>query len=160
VLTATPVVDIDLRIHEGKVSRFVAMVQGNLDTSVKATATVTGEGDVDVDTLAALRAKKHDVSRVVYQSSRVPLPTIAVGGVPISPSVQFTVTLRCSLSFGGPLVAHAGVEAKSFVRLGAVYDKGAWGAPIRSDFDINPTFSLERSGEVDARCAIEASAEL
>jgi hypothetical protein len=162
VLTAKPVVDIDLRIHDGKVSRFVAKVEGNLDTSVRATATVTGEGDIDADTLAELRTRKHDVKRVVYQSPRVALPTIAVGGVPVSPSVQFRVTLRCSLAFGGPLVAHAGVEAKSYVRLGAIYDgAGAgWLAPIKSDFDIKPSFTLDQGGEVDARCAIEADAEL
>jgi hypothetical protein len=162
VLTAKPVVDIDLRIRDGKVSRFVAKVEGNLDTSVSAVATVTGEGDIDEQTLAELRTRKHDVKRVVYQSPRVALPTIAVGGVPVSPSVQFTVTLRCSLAFGGPLVAHAGVEAKSYVRLGAVYDgaAGAWAAPIKSDFDIKPSFTLDRAGDVEARCAIEADAEL
>lgn len=160
VLSAKPVVDIDLRIQDGKVSRFVAKVEGNLDTSVRATATVTGEGDIDEQTLAELRTRKHDVKRVVYQSPRVPLPTIAVGGVPISPSVQFTVTLRCSLAFGGPLVAHAGVEAKSYVRLGAVYSGGAWAAPIKSDFDIKPSFTLDQGGAIDARCAIEADAEL
>ena len=160
VLSAKPVVDIDLRIHDGHVSRFVAKVEGNLDTSVRATAKVTAEGDVDAETLAALRGKKHDVKRIVYQSPRVPLPTIAVGGVPISPSVQFTVTLRCSLAFGGALEAHAGVEAKSFVRLGAVYDGGVWSAPIKSEFDIKPSFTLDHGGEIDARCAIEADAEL
>src|SRR4029079_7727201 len=82
LLTAKPVVQIDLNIHDGKVSRFVAKVEGNLDTSVTATAIVTGEGDVDEQPLAELRARKHEVKRVVYQSARVPLPTIAVGGVP------------------------------------------------------------------------------
>jgi hypothetical protein len=160
VLSATPVVDVDLRIRDGKVSRFVAKVEGNLDTSVRATAVVTGEGDIDAQTLAELRTRKHEVKRVIYQSPRVPLPTIAVGGVPISPSVQLKVTLRCTLAFAGPLVAHAGVEAKSYVRLGAVYDGAAWGPPIRSDFDIKPSFTLDRGGEIDARCAIEAGAEL
>jgi hypothetical protein len=160
VLSATPVVDVDLRIRDGRVSRFVAKVEGNLDTSVSATAVVTGEGDIDAETLAELRKRKHEVKRVIYQSPRVPLPTIAVGGVPISPSVQFRVTLRCTLAFAGPLVAHAGVEAKSYVRLGAIYDGAAWGQPIRSDFDIKPSFTLERGGEIDARCAIEADAEL
>ena len=74
--------------------------------------------------------------------------------------MQFTVTLRCTLAFGGPLVAHAGVEAKSYVRLGAIYDGSTWGPPIRSDFDIKPSFTLEQGGEIDARCAIEADAEL
>jgi hypothetical protein len=160
MLNAKPVVDVDLRLDEGRVGKLVTKVEGNLDTSVRAVATVTAEGDVDAQTLAELRAKKHEVKRVVYQSSRVALPTFAVGGVPISPSVQFTVTLRCSLSFGGPLVAHAGVDATSYVRLGAVYDGNAWAAPIRSDFDIRPSFTMERGGEIDARCAIEADAEL
>jgi len=160
VLQAKPVVDIDLRIHDGKVSRFVAKVEGNLDTSVKALATVTGEGVIDAQTLGELRSRKHEVKRVLYQSPHVSLPTFAVGGVPISPSVQFTVTLRCELAFGGPLVAHAGVEAKSYVRLGAVYEDAAWGPPIRSEFDIRPSFTLDRGGEIDARCAIEADAEL
>jgi hypothetical protein len=160
VLTAQPVVAIDLRIRDGRVSHFVARVEGNLDTSVSATATVTGTGDLDADTFAALRAKKHDITRVIYKSARVALPTVAVGGVPISPSVQLTVTLRCGLAFGGPLVAHAGVEAKSYVRLGAVYDNDVWGAPIRSDFAITPSFTLDQGGDVDARCAIETAAEL
>lgn len=160
LLTSTPVVDIDLRIHDGKVSRFVAKVEGNLDASIRATATVTGEGDLDEQTFAELRTRKHEVRRVVYQSPHIALPTFAVGGVPISPSVQFTVTLRCTLAFGGPLVAHAGVEAKSYVRLGGVYDGAAWGPPIRSEFDIKPSFTLERGAEADARCAIEADAEL
>ncbi len=160
VVSAKPVVDIDLRIRDGKVSRFVAKVEGNLDTSIHATANVTVEGDVDAAILAELRSRKHEVKRVVYQSARLPLPTQAVGGVPISPSVQFTVTLRCELAFGGALVAQAGVEAKSYVRLGAVYNGTAWGPPIRSEFDIKPSFSLDHGGEIDARCAIEANAEL
>lgn len=160
VFSSKPVVDIDLRIHDGKVSRFIGKVEGNLDTSVQATATVTAEGDVNPAVLAELRTRKHEVKRVLYQSARVPLPNLAVGGVPISPSVQFTVTLRCQLAFGGPLVARAGVEAKSYVRLGASYDGASWGAPIRSEFSIKPSFKMDRGGEVDAHCAIEADAEL
>ncbi len=160
VLTAKPVVDVDLRIRDGKVSKLVAKVEGSLDTSVRALATVTGEGDIDEETLAALFTRKHDVQRVVYQSPRVALPTIAVGGVPISPAVQFTVTLRCTLAFGGLLRARAGVEAKSQLRLGGVYESGAWGAPIRSDIEIVPSFAIDRGGKVEARCAMEVDAEL
>lgn len=160
IISARPAVDLDLRIRDGKVSRFVAKVEGNLDASVRATATVTADGDGDAATLAELRSRKHEVKRVVHKSPRIPLPTQAVGGVPISPSVQFTVTLRCQIAFGGPLVAHAGVEAKSYVRLGAVYDGAAWGPPIRSEFEIKPSFTLDRGGEIDARCAIETDAEL
>lgn len=160
VLTAKPVVDVDLRIRDGKVSKLVAKVEGSLDTSVLAIATVTGEGDLDEETLAALFARKHDVKRVVYESPRVALPTIAVGGVPISPAVQFTVTLKCTLAFGGLLRAHAGVEAKSQLRLGGVYENGAWGAPIRSEFEIVPSFTVDRGGKVEARCAMEVDAEL
>jgi hypothetical protein len=160
VFSSKPAVDIDLRIRDGKVSRFVAKVEGNLDTSVRAVASVTAEGDVDDAMLAELRTRKHEVKRVLFQSARVPLPSFAVGGVPVSPSVQFTVTLHCQLAFGGPLLAHAGVEARSYVRLGAVYDGAGWGPPIRSEFAIKPSFTLDRGGEIDARCAIEADAEL
>lgn len=160
ILTAKPVVDIDLRIHDGQVSRFVAKVEGNLDTSVKARANVTADGDVNDATLAELKTRKHDVERVLYQSPRVPLPTFAVGGVPVSPSVQFTVKLRCSLAFGGPLAAEAGLETKSTVRLGAILENGAWQPPIKSEFAIAPTFSMSQGGEIDARCAIEADAQL
>jgi hypothetical protein len=160
VFSSKPVVDIDLRIRDGKVSRFVGKVEGNLDTTVRATATVTSEGDLDPAILAELRTRKHEVKRVLYQSPRVALPNFSVGGVPISPSVQFTVTLRCQLAFGGPVVAHAGIEAKSYVRLGGVYDGAAWGPPIRSEFAIKPSFTMDRGGEIDARCAIEADAEL
>ena len=160
VLTARPVVDIDLRIREGKVSKFTSKVEGNLDTSVRATARVTAEGDLDPAILAELRTRKHEVRRVLYQSPRVALPNLAVGGVPISPSVQFTVTLRCQLAFGGPLVAHAGVEAKSAVRLGASWDGAAWSPPMQSEFSIKPSFTMEAGGEIEARCAIEADAEL
>ncbi|CAN5925216.1 hypothetical protein BH11MYX4_BH11MYX4_64250 [soil metagenome] len=158
--SAKPVVDVDLRIRDGKVTRFTAKVEGNLDTSVRATATVTSEGDLDPAILAELRSRKHVVKRVLYQSPRVALPNLAVGGVPISPSVQLTVTLRCQLAFGGPIVAHAGVEAKSAVRLGASWDGAAWSPPVRSAFTITPSFTLDRGGEIDARCAIEADAEL
>ena len=160
VLSARPVVDVDLRIRDGKVSRFTSKVEGNLDTSVRATATVTAEGDVDPAILAELRTRKHEVKRVLYQSPRIALPNLAVGGVPISPSVQFTVTLRCQLAFGGALVAHAGVEAKSAVRLGASWDGAAWSPPVQSAFTITPSFTMEHGGEIDARCAIEADAEL
>jgi len=160
VLTARPVVDIDLRIRDGKVSRFSSKVEGNIDTSVRAVATVTSEGDLDPAILAELRTRKHEVRRVLYQSPRVALPNLAVGGVPISPSVQFTVTLHCQLAFGGPLVAHAGVEAKSAVRLGASWDGAAWSPPAASAFRIEPSFTMEKGGEIDARCAIEADAEL
>ena len=160
VLTSKPVVDVDLAIRDGAVSRFVAKVAGNLDTSVKARAVVTAEGDVNEATLAELKTRKKDVERVIYQSPRVALPTFAVGGVPVSPSVQFTVKLRCSLAFGGPLSAEAGLEAKSSVRLGAVFEGGAWQPPIKSDFDIKPEFTMTQGGEIDARCAIEADAQL
>ena len=160
VFTARPVVDIDLRIRDGKVSRFTSKVEGNLDTSVRATATVTAEGDVDAAILAELRSRKREVKRVLYQSPRVALPNLAVGGVPISPSVQFTVTLHCQLAFGGALVAHAGIEAKSAVRLGASWDGAAWSPPVQSAFTITPSFTMEKGGEIDARCAIEADAEL
>src|SRR5207247_664056 len=121
-LTARPFVNVDLHIADRKVTRFTALVQGNLDTSVKATATVTADGTVDAKALEALRAKKHHVERVVYQSPRVPLPTISIGRVPVSPAVKFTVTLACDLAFGGTFSAKAGVEAKSYVRLGGVLE--------------------------------------
>lgn len=159
-LSTKPQVDVDLRIHDGKVSRFSTIVQGNLDTSIRATATVTATGDVNPTTLAALAAKKHEVHRVIYQSAKMPLPTISVGKVPVSPSVQFTVAMNCTLSFGGPLDATAGVEAKSYVRLGASYADGAWGRPTQSEFDIRPSFDVTRGGAIDARCSLDAQAEL
>jgi hypothetical protein len=158
--SSKPAVSIDLRIKGGKVSRFIGQVDGNLDTSVSATATVTAEGDVDPAILAELRTRTHEVKRVLYQSPRIPLPNFAVGGVPVSPSVQFTVTLRCQIAFGGALVAHAGVEATSNVRLGGVYDGNRWGEPIRSEFSIKPSFTMDHGGEIDARCAIQADTEL
>jgi hypothetical protein len=90
----------------------------------------------------------------------VPLPTLSVGRVPVSPSVQFTVALRCDLRFGGPLAAEAGVDATSFVRLGAVYEQGVWADPIASEFSITPTFAMSRGSKAFARCALETSAEL
>lgn len=160
MLTSRPVVDVDLRISNGAVSRFVAKVEGNLDTSVRARATVEAEGDVNVATLAELRSRKHEVARVIYASPRVALPTFDVGRVPVSPSVEFKATLRCSLSFGGPLEADAGVEARGDVRLGGVYEAGVWRDPIRSEFDIRPSFAMGKPGEIDARCAIEVEATL
>jgi hypothetical protein len=160
VLTARPSVDVDLRIQDGKVTRFTARVEGNLDSSIRATANVSATGTVDEEVLAALKAKKHEVNRQLFQSKRMALPTFSVGRVPVSPSVQFTVSLKCSLAFGGAIHANAGVEAKSYVRLGGVYENGAWSAPIRSDFDIQPSFEVSRGAEMDARCAIVADAEL
>lgn len=160
VLTAHPSVAVDLRIRDGKVSRFVAKVEGDLDLSVKARAEVTAEGDLDASVLSALKEKRHDSRRVIYASKRIPLPTFAIGRVPISPSVQFTVAIRCDLTFGGPLVADAGVEAKSLVRLGGVYEDGQWSDPIRSEFDIRPSFALEKGSDSTARCALETNAEL
>jgi hypothetical protein len=160
VLTARPNVDVDLAIRDGKITRFVAKVEGDMDSSIKATAVVTAEGDVNAATLAALKSRPHEVRREIFRSQRIPLPTISVGRVPMSPSVQLAVVLRCDLTFGGPLTANAGVEAKSYVRLGAVYANGAWGEPIKSDFDIRPSFAMDRAGEASARCALEAHAEL
>lgn len=158
--TSRPTVEVDMRIADGKVSRFVAKVEGNLDASLKAVARVGADGEVDDAMLAELRTKKHEVRKVLFESKRIPLPTFGVGNVPVSPSVKLTLALKCELAFGGPLVATAGVEAKSFVRLGGVFANGAWGEPIQSDFDIRPTFAMERAGEIDARCALEADAEL
>src|SRR5688500_18398992 len=132
-LTARPTVYVDGRIQDGKVTRFTAKVEGNLDSSIKATANVSSTGTVDEEVLAALKAKKHEVVRQLHQSKRIALPTFSVGRIPVSPSVQFTVSLKCSLAFGGAIHANAGVEAKSYVRLGGVYENGAWGPPIRSD---------------------------
>lgn len=160
VLTARPTVDVDVRIQNGKVTRFTAKVEGNLDSSIKATANVSVTGAVDEEVLAALKAKKHELDKPLYQSKRMALPTFSVGRIPVSPSVQFKVSLKCSLAFGGAIHANAGVEAKSYVRLGGVYENGAWGAPIKSDFDIRPSFEVTRGADIDARCAIVADAEL
>lgn len=160
VLSARPTVDVDLRIQGGRVTRFVSKVEGNLDSSIRAVANVSSDGDVDEAVLAALAEKKHEIDRVLLQSKRLALPTFSVGRIPVSPSVQFTVSLRCSIAFGGAVYATAGVSAKSYVRLGGVYDGGAWGPPIQSEFDIRPTFAVTRGAEVKARCAIVADAEL
>jgi hypothetical protein len=162
VFRAEPVVDIDVQIRDGKVQRFVGKVEGDLDTSVSAAIDVSADGDIDEEVLAELGRRKHSVTRVLYESGRLKLPNFAVAGVPVSPSVRFAVTLRCELAFGGAIAAHAGVEAKSLVRMGAVFDaaRGGWGPPIRSDFAIHPSFTMERAGAIDARCSIETDAEL
>ena len=158
--TSKPSVDVNVRIDDAKVSKLVSTVSGNLDTSVRATATVTADGDATPEILAELAKRTHDVKRVVYQSPKIALPNFAVGGVPVSPSVVLTVTLHCQLAFGGALVAHAGVDAKSAVRLGGVYQDGAWQTPIKSEFSITPSFSMEQGGAISARCAIESDAAL
>jgi hypothetical protein len=160
LLKFKPNIDVDLRIKEGKVSRFLAKVEGNMDSSIGATARVTAEGAVNEETLTALKAKRQQVKKTIYQSKRVPLPTFSVGRIPISPSVQFTVSLTCDIGFGGPMKATTGVEAKSYVRLAGVFEHGDWAPPTKSEFDIRPSFDLEHGGAVDARCAIEADAEL
>jgi hypothetical protein len=160
VLTMRPAVDVDVRIQDGKVTRFTAKVEGNLDSSIKAIANVSATGTVDEDVIAALKAKKHEIDKPLYQSKRMALPTFSVGRIPVSPSVQFSVSLKCTLAFGGAVHANAGVEAKSYVRLGGVYENGTWGTPIKSDFDIRPSFEVTRGAEIEARCAIVANAEL
>ena len=159
-LFARPSVDVNLRIKGGKASRFLAKVEGQLDASINARAEVQAEGVVSDEALAALRERKHHVEKVLYKSKRIPLPTFAVGRVPVSTAVELSVIMKCDLAFGGPLVARAGVEAKSYVRLTAVQEEGAWAPPTSSDFDIRPSFSIDRGSDVDARCALEASAEL
>lgn len=159
-VTSQPDVDVDLRIRDGKVSRFAAKVEGSLDAELVATARVEAEGPVDPAALAALRAKKHHVRKVLHTSRRIPLPTISVGRVPVSPSVQVTIALACDLSFGGAHVARAGVQARSQVRLAATYQDGAWSEPVASDFSVRPAFNVSQPGEVLARCALESSAEL
>jgi hypothetical protein len=78
----------------------------------------------------------------------------------VSPSVQVTLALVCDLSFGGAHVARAGVQARSSVRLAATYEDGTWGEPSVSDFSVRPAFAITQPGEVEARCALESSAEL
>jgi hypothetical protein len=160
VLTARPTVDVDIRIQENKVTRLTAKVEGNLDSSIRAVANVSSTGEVDEEILAALKAKKHEVTKQLHQSKRIALPTFSVGKIPVSPSVQFTVSLKCGFAFGGAVHANAGVVAKSYVRLGGMYDNGTWKPPIRSDFDIQPSFEVTRGAEIQARCAIVADAEL
>lgn len=159
-VSAQPDVDVDLRIRDGKVSRFSAKVEGSLDAEMLATARVEADGQVDDAVLAELRAKKHHVRKVLHTTRRIPLPTLSVGKVPVSPSVQVTVALVCDLSFGGAHVARAGVQARSSVKLTATYENGAWAPPQASAFAIRPTFQVAQPGEVDAKCALESSAEL
>jgi hypothetical protein len=154
---ARPTVDVDLKIFKGKVTHFIAKMEGQVETSIAARAEVTADGPADRDALTLLRARHHAVRKVVYESGRVPLPTIMVGRVPVSASVAFTVTMKCDLAFGGPLAAKAAVESKSYVRVGAVQDDGVW-APVRSDFDLRSSFSIERGVDADARCALETAA--
>lgn len=159
-LFARPSVDLDLRIAPGKVTRFSAKVEGQLDAAITARAEVKATGVVSEAAIAGLRGRHHEVRKVLYKSKRIPLPTFSVGRVPVSPAIEFTVTMKCDLSFGGPLLAEAGVLAKSYVRLAAVQSNGVWAPGPKSDFDIRPSFNVERGGEVDARCALEADAEL
>lgn len=159
-ITSQPDVDVDLRIKGGKVSRFAAKVEGSLDAELVATARVEADGPVDAAVLARLRAKKHHVRKVLHTGRRIPLPTLSVGRVPVSPSVQVTIALVCDLSFGGAHVARAGVQARSQVRLAASYEDGVWGPPSASSFSIKPAFQIAQPGEVEARCALESSAEL
>ncbi len=160
-LTARPNVDIDLRIDGGKVSRFVAKVEGQLDTSITAHAEVSASGPVNANVAAALHEKKHTVEKVIYKSKRIPLPTFSVGRVPLSTAVELTVTLKCEVAFGGPISANAGVDTKSYVRLAAVQSGGTWAPPVKSDFDVRPTFSIDRgSADSDAHCSLETDAEL
>lgn len=156
-----PVVGVDLRIRDGKVERFASKIEGNLETSLHTTATVIAEGDVNEHVLAALRSRRHVTDRVLYRSPQLPLATVDVGGVPISASAQFSVTLHCEIAFGGPLVAHSGLEANSYVRLGGSYDRVSGWTPIAaSEFVIKPSLSLDRASEVQAVCAIRADASL
>ena len=159
-LKSRPSVDIDLRIKEGKVTRFMSKVEGNLDSSIVASARVTAEGPVNEEVLTALREKRHQVKKTLYQSKRLPLPTFAVGRIPVSPAAQFTVSLTCDIGFGGPMKAVTGVEAKSYVRLAGIFERGDWAPPSTSEFDIKPSFELEHAGVLDARCAIMMDAEL
>lgn len=159
-VVSQPDVDVDLRIRDGKVARFAAKVEGSLDAEMLTTARVELDGPVDDAVLAELRAKKHHVRKVLHTSRRIPLPTISVGRVPVSPSVQIQVALVCDLAFGGAHVARAGVQARSSVKLTATYENGAWLPPSASTFAIRPTFQVAQAGEVDARCALESSAEL
>ncbi len=159
-LRAKPSVDVSLDIRDGRVSSFTAKVEGAMDTTMRASALVTAEGSFDEGTLASLAERKHEISRLVYQSRKIALPNVMIGRVPVSPSVQFTVTLRCTLSFGGPLEAQAGVDATSFVRLAAMYRRGLWAPPAASDFDVHPVFGITRGRSAAARCSLDTSAEL
>ncbi len=159
-ITSQPDVDVDLRIQDGKVSRFMAKVEGTLDAKMLATARVEADGPASDAVLAELRAKKHHLRKVLHTTRRTPLPTRSIGRVPVSPSVQVTVALVCDLSFGGAHVARAGVQARSSVRLTAAFENGAWKPPSASAFDIQPTFQVAQPGEVESKCALESSAEL
>jgi hypothetical protein len=157
---ARPSVDIDLSIRGNKVNRFMAKVEGKVDTSIKARVAVTADGPLSNAVTSALRERHHSINRVLYRSKSMPLRTFSVGRVPVSPSVSFTVTMRCDLSFGGPLVARAGAEARSYVRLASVFQDGGWAPPVKSDYEIQPSFEVERGSPVDAHCALEMAAEL
>lgn len=159
-LFARPNVDFDLAIRGGKVTRFLAKVEGQLKMNLGALTEVVAEGAVSPSTNKALYAIPHEVTKVVYKSDRMPLPTIMVGKVPVSPAVQFTVTMKCKLAFGGPLAARAGIDADSYIRVAALQQNGAWGPPSKSQFDIKPSFTVDRASPTEARCTLESDAEI
>lgn len=159
-VTTRPNVEVDLSVKAGKLTSFWAKLEGNLDASIQAVVDVTSDAPAGAAALAALRERRHTARKVLYESERVALPTFAVGQVPVSTSVKLTVALDCQLSFGGPVHAEAGVEAKSYVRAGGVYRNGEWQPPMKSELDVRPSLVVTGGAETEARCAVETHAEL
>lgn len=156
-LVAKPAMNLDLRIRRGRVQRFEATVQSTLDAELDLEAVVSANGGIDA---AALRAHPRSAKVVLLETPRLPLPTIFIGVVPIVTSVQFTVSLDCSMTFAGTITANAGAKTNAFVRLGATYEDGAWKPPITSQLDIEPHFTMTGNGALEARCALDAEAHV
>lgn len=159
-LSVNPSLAIDLMIREGKVGRFTALVQGQFDTSIDARVEVKPTGPISRDTARLLRGLPHEVSKVVYTSNPIPLSTFNVGGIPVATSVEFTVTMRCTMKFSGPFLAYPGFGARSFLKLSAIQTTGEWQPPSTSDFEIIPYFDLKKSSEIEGHCALETMARL
>jgi hypothetical protein len=148
-LVAKPSVDVDVRISGGKVTRFMAKVEGNVEAKASINFAITSP-----------TPKKHEISKVLFQSKRVPLPTFAVGKIPLSTAVQLTVTMKCNVAFDGPINARGGFDAKGYVRLAALNQDGTWKPPSKSELAIEPAFEMDRAREADVKCVLETETEL
>jgi hypothetical protein len=148
-ITGKPAIQLDVRIRGGAASRMSTVIESDLDADVSIALESHG---------SPTRAPTvHTASVPLYTSPLVPLPERRVGRVPVTPQVQFVVTIDCAARFDGETQATMGLHVHGHVRVAASYENGAWTvapAPI----DATPRVSFARPMPLSARCALTTHA--
>lgn len=151
-----PTVDVGVKIHGASIQSAKIIAEGDLDASIKLSATARLDG--------ALSQEAADLLSKVWISHSVKLAEVDhksiqfVGFVPVVEFIKYELMATCRVRFDGfvsnELHANLGMTAKSSVRFGSQYDGGTLTPVADASFTGAGLFSMERGASASIECGI------